>query len=186
MLLQLLLGLIAISLGEISLRRLGDKGQDLSGVEAIEKGHQLFARNKLDEAAEYYWHAIMRVDQTKAYTAPEVFTMFMSCFGSRDKMEDGYLLVAEQYLLFRQFKQGFDYINTALRLKPDFVRAHVLWAEYADIGGKTKQEKETHLTEALKHEPHHVYVRPCISSYWIANRCRRIFSLPTYFGIRRS
>ena len=154
----LLFGLVIIVSGDSMLRRLQNKGGSLSGSEAIEIGHKLFAENRLDEAAEYYWHAIMRVEQTRDYTAPEVFNMFMSCFGARDKLEDGYLLVAEQYLFFRQLKQGFDYIDTSLRLKPDFIRAHKLWAEYADFGGKSKVDKEMHIKEALKYAPHDIDV----------------------------
>ena len=154
----LLCGWVVLATGDSTLRRLQDKGFSLSGTEAIKLGHELFAQNKLDEAAEYYWHAIMRVEQTHDYTAPEVFNMFMGCFGARDRLEDGYLLIAEQYLFFRQFKQGFDYIDTSLRVKPDFIRAHVLWAEYADIGGKSKADKEMHINMALKYAPRDIDV----------------------------
>ena len=155
----LLLGIVVTVTGDTTLRRLQGKGTSLSGTEAIERGHELFALNKLDEAAEYFWHAIMRVEQTQDYTAPEVFNMFMSCFGARDQLDDGFLLVGEQYLLFRQYQQGFDYIETSLRLRSSLVRAHLLWAEYADLAGKSKHDKEIHIKEALKYAPYDIDVQ---------------------------
>lgn len=132
------------------------KDDMISGVEAIERANNHLDNEEYDEAAEFYWHAIMKVDKQTAYSANDVFQLFMKCYSSRGIIEEGYIAVAQQYLFHRQIPQALQYLDAALEMNPKAIKAHLLWVNYADGSPQGRDGKEKHIFQALQVDPKNV------------------------------
>lgn len=140
------------------------KEEALSGFEALTKGKLLLKKKNYEEAAGYIWHAILHLDSiTPPLDAKTLLEMFLSCYSARGVLYEGYEDIARQYFDFRQFENGFNYLETALNLNPNSFQAHLLWAVYADVAKKNPEQRIEHLKKALKIEPRDQQVKLPIS-----------------------
>ena len=87
----------------------------------------LVAEGDYEQAALYYWRAVLFQEQNKdQYTVEEVFQGFISCYSVRGKTADGFIFIAKESMQRKQKEMAIQYIQQALAIEPDNKEALML------------------------------------------------------------
>mmetsp|Transcript_9801 Transcript_9801/g.20784 ORF Transcript_9801/g.20784 Transcript_9801/m.20784 type:complete len:809 (+) Transcript_9801:110-2536(+) len=90
-----------------------------NGPESLSEAKLLFQTGDYDEAALYYWRAVLlQGDSNGEYTVDEVFQGFLSCYAIRNKTVDGFLFIAREVMARKQKDMALAYIDQALTIEP--------------------------------------------------------------------
>jgi len=121
------------------------------GPESLAKGQELFIRGNYDEAALFYWRAVLlQANTPEKYTVDESFQGFLGCYAVRGRTVDGFLFIARESMARKQKDMALQYIDQALTLEPENKDALTL-RERIESGGTSgvdfKQKKERKWTQ---------------------------------------
>ena len=85
------------------------------GPESLSKGKALFQSGEYDDAALFYWRAVLlQASHPDKYSVDEAFQGFMSCYAVQDRTVDGFLFIAKEVMARKQKDMALQYINQAL------------------------------------------------------------------------
>ena len=85
------------------------------GPESLAKGKELYQDGNYDEAALFYWRAVLLQANTPSkYTVEEAFQGFLGCYAIRDRTVDGFLFIAKEVMARKQKDMALQYIDQAL------------------------------------------------------------------------
>ena len=125
----------------------GDAGTAADGPASLARGRELLARDRYDEAAPYFWRAVLLHGEQQqgtaeeAYTVEEAFTLFLRCYAAQDRTADGFAYVALESYRRGQLDMAQTYVETALEVDPDHEGAlelrGLLQASSSGAGGAT-------------------------------------------------
>jgi len=105
------------------------KALGLSGFAAFEEGRTLSRKNKLEDAGEAYWKAILTWKEGGGYTLEDAYRRFMQTFADRKIPEQGPLYIARAYLDRKDSVQGVHYLRESINVKEN-AEALLLLAEH--------------------------------------------------------
>ena len=85
------------------------------GPESLAKGKELYEEGSYDNAALFYWRAVLLQAKTPGkYTVEEAFQGFIGCYAIRGKTVDGFLFIAKESMARKQKNVALQYIDQAL------------------------------------------------------------------------
>ena len=85
------------------------------GPESFAKGKDLYLAGNFDEAALFYWRAVLLQAQNPGkYSVEEAFQGFISCYAIQDRTVDGFLFIAKEVMARKQKDMALQYIDQAL------------------------------------------------------------------------
>lgn len=85
------------------------------GPESLAQGKKQFQEGDYDQAALFYWRAVLLQANTPGkYTVEEAFQGFLSCYAIQDKTVDGFLFIAKEVMARKQKDMALQYIDQAL------------------------------------------------------------------------
>mmetsp|Transcript_64687 Transcript_64687/g.131552 ORF Transcript_64687/g.131552 Transcript_64687/m.131552 type:complete len:825 (+) Transcript_64687:183-2657(+) len=91
-----------------------------NGPDSFAKGERLFEDGQYEEAALYFWRAVLlQANHPDSYSVESVFQKFIGCYAIRDRVVDGFLFIAKETLLRNQRDMAVAYINQALSIEPN-------------------------------------------------------------------
>lgn len=112
------------------------------GPESLVEGKKLYEGGDYDQAALYYWRAVLlQSGNPSAYTVEEAYQGFMGCYAVQDRMVDGFLFIAKESMQRKQKEMALQYIDQALMLEPDNKEALFL-KERFETGGAMGGEQQ--------------------------------------------
>ena len=92
---------------------------DTNGPESLKRGKELFQQGQWEEAARYYWRAVLLQEQSgKVYTVEEAFGGFMQCYIVQDRPADGFIFIAKESWQRGQKAMAQKYLDQALEVDP--------------------------------------------------------------------
>lgn len=93
------------------------------GVGNMEEGKRLFDLAQFDEAAAFFWKAVLAYEGSSnkgtLYTLEGCFQSFLQCFSVQGKLIDGFLFVAKESLKGKQIGLAKTYLAQASAINPD-------------------------------------------------------------------
>ena len=97
-----------------------------NGADSLAQGRQLFQSGQYEEAAPYFWRAVLlHGEQTEPpaspthYTVEDAFGLFLQCYSIRDRTADGFVFVATESIRRGQVDMAHTYVKTALEVDPN-------------------------------------------------------------------
>ena len=99
-----------------------------TGDEAYDLASDLMDEKKYKDAADLYWKAVLLTTGNKVqYSLEEAFMSFMKCYQLMNKVDEGYLYIAKEYVARNDYgDNALTYINRTLEANPNNVGAYVL------------------------------------------------------------
>ena len=96
-----------------------------NGADSLARGRQLFQGGQYEEAAPYFWRAVLLHGEQTApsaspahYTVEDAFGLFLQCYSIRDRTADGFVFVATESVRRGQVDMANTYVKTALEVDP--------------------------------------------------------------------
>jgi tetratricopeptide (TPR) repeat protein len=121
------------------------------GKDAYDTGVTLTQLGRDEEAAEYFWSAILKSNEDPgSYDVRLAVEAFMGTFRRRQMPEQGLLRIARQFKSQGLEKEAMEYLNAVISLNPDIAEAHLL------LGGMSSLEPNVrvkYLISALQIDP---------------------------------
>ena len=117
----------------------------------LDEGKRLHHLARFEEAAPYFWRAVLAHSSTKdsnKYTLKEAFGLFLNCYSARGKTLDAYLHVAKESFSRGQFEMTYLYLNQILVQEPSHNEALLL---------KQMLDSKVKSDDTRKDEIHHYY-----------------------------
>ncbi|KAL3910860.1 MAG: hypothetical protein SGARI_001923, partial [Bacillariaceae sp.] len=94
------------------------------GPESIVEGKKLFEEGDYDQAALYYWRAVLlQSGSANQYSVEEAFQGFMTCYAVQDRAVDGFLFIAKESMQRKQKEMALQYVEQALAIDPEHKEA---------------------------------------------------------------
>jgi protein O-GlcNAc transferase len=144
-LLLLLLLLVFVAASATSIHEL-----TTDGPESIQEGKKRYEQGDYDQAALYYWRAVLLQSASDdRYTVEEAFSGFMGCYAVQDRTVDGLLFIAKESMQRRQKEMALQYIEQALALEPDNTEALFLKDRF-ETGGAMGSTTTKHAVKRRK------------------------------------
>jgi len=117
------------------------------GPESLAKGKGLYQDGNYDDAALFYWRAVLlQANSPGKYSVEEAFQGFLGCYAIRDRTVDGFLFIAKEVMARKQKDMALQYIDQALAIEPGNKEALALKARIESGGAsgadKVKRKKE--------------------------------------------
>ena len=85
------------------------------GPESLAEGKKLYEGGDYDQAALFYWRAVLLQANTPGkYTVEEAFQGFLGCYAVQDRVVDGFLFIAKEVMARKQKDMALQYIDQAL------------------------------------------------------------------------
>jgi hypothetical protein len=86
-----------------------------NGPESLANGQKLFTGGDYDEAALFYWRAVLlQANTPEKYTVSEAFEGFLTCYAVQGRAVDGFLFIARESMSRKQKDMALQYIDQAL------------------------------------------------------------------------
>jgi tetratricopeptide (TPR) repeat protein len=117
-----------------------------TGPESMEEGRRLFGEGSYDDAALYFWRAVLLQERNPdRYTVEEAFQGFIGCYAVQDRTADGFLFIAKESMQRKQKEMALQYVDQALALEPDNKEALFLKERFetggaVGVGDKVKRK----------------------------------------------
>mmetsp|Transcript_13126 Transcript_13126/g.15005 ORF Transcript_13126/g.15005 Transcript_13126/m.15005 type:complete len:716 (+) Transcript_13126:100-2247(+) len=116
------------------------------GPKSLSEGRRLYQEKNYDEAALYYWRAVLfQANNPDKYTVEEAFQGFLGCYAVQNRSVDGFLFIAKEVMERKQKDMALQYIDQALAIEPDNKEALALRERFesggASGGGEVKRKK---------------------------------------------
>ena len=100
----------------------------MEGSDAYMLAKSLVGEDRLGEAADAFWKAILTWKAGARYSIEEAYQQFMHTFVAREIPEQGALYVAKAYLERKEINAGIQHLHTSLKTK-ESAMAYLLLAE---------------------------------------------------------
>jgi len=116
-----------------------------NGPESLARGKELFMEGDYDDAALFYWRAVLLQGENKAeYSVEDAFQGFLGCYAIRNRAVDGFLFIAKEVMERKQKDMALAYIDQALAIEPGNKEALTLKERFTTGGalGGTVQPKK--------------------------------------------
>jgi protein O-GlcNAc transferase len=114
-----------------------------NGPESMEEGSKLFEEGNYDQAALYFWRAVLFQEKhSNEYTVEDAYSQFMNCFAIQGRTADGFVFIAMESMQRNQPKMAGQYVEQALSIDPAHPEALAL---------KDKLEGTTTQTRSVNH-----------------------------------
>jgi len=85
------------------------------GPKSLSEGRRLYQEKNYDEAALYYWRAVLfQANNPDKYTVEEAFQGFLGCYAVQNRSVDGFLFIAKEVMERKQKDMALQYIDQAL------------------------------------------------------------------------
>lgn len=121
------------------------------GKDAYDTGITLTSLGRDEEAAEYFWAAVLKSNEDPAnYDVRLALEAFMGTYRRRQMPEQGLLRIARQFKSQGLEKEAKEYLNAVISLNPNIAEAHLL------LGGMSSLEPNArvkYLISALQIDP---------------------------------
>lgn len=106
-----------------------------TGPESMIEGKRLFDYRDYDNAALYYWRAVLlQADNPDKYTVEDAFQGFIGCYAIQGRTADGFLFIAKESMQRKQKEMAIQYVDQALALEPENKEAIFLRERFATGG----------------------------------------------------
>ena len=136
---------------------------DLSDIKdgdfAFKKGKSLLAKEKYEDAAQYFWASLIKPGKT--YTMEDAYVAFVETFQKRGIPEEAFIEIAKQYLARKQTEQAVEMLKRALEIKPDHIEALKLLSSQLedDYIPETPQEQASYFMKVIEENPTNAEVK---------------------------
>lgn len=98
-------------------------------ADALKHAQSLYQEKQYNDAAPYFWHAILHAEQLpigSSIDVQSVFKQFMQCYAVQDRLADGFAFVASESFQRNQLDMGVTYLQQALAIDPTHEQALTL------------------------------------------------------------
>jgi tetratricopeptide (TPR) repeat protein len=123
------------------------------GLESLKEGQKLFAEEKYEKAAIYFWRAVLLQEQSgEAYAVEDAFTPFVQSYAVQDRTADAFVYIAKESWQRGQKDMAKTYLQQALSIDSSNGDALALLEKF-EGGGTSKSRSSSKASRKKRENP---------------------------------